>query len=412
MSGFCLISSRRQRYLLKKFYPRHNVCVNRDLISIPWHQSSSLAAAGGFDLGSKGLREMKNVFEKSGSQHATLNDVARDANVSVSTAARVLRGSPYPVAPELQERVRKAADKLAYVPNLLAKKLRGGEHSSIGLIVGNMMDPYFGAIAQTVSVAAHNRSLLAIVANMQRDPQLELAMIRELWQHRVNGLVLAGGGFDQMTYRKELVELIQQLKRAGIIVVTVAEREIPVPVFSVDNVTVGVMLAEHALRHGHSQIGISAGPIHSYVTQRRLKGSLKVLANAGIEPTVVNTEFGIEGGINAVNALLEQSPKLTMILANADTLGVGIIQGLAMKGLRVPDDVSIISAGATAYAGICDPVLTTMDLGLGACCKTAVEYVGECLAGMTPSVPKKITPHMVSGKSVRTLSPPKRRVIR
>ena len=353
---------------------------------------------------------MKAVFEKNGSQHATLNDVARDANVSVSTAARVLRGSTYPVAPELQERVRKAADKLGYVPNLLAKKLRGGEHSSIGLIVGNMMDPYFGAIAQTVSVAAHNRSLLAIVANMQRDPQLELAMIRELWQHRVNGLVLAGGGFDQMTYSKELVELIQQLKRAGIIVVTVAEREIPVPVFSVDNVTVGAMLAEHALQHGHLQIGISAGPMHSYVTQRRLKGSLKVLAKAGIEPIVVHTEFGIEGGINAVNALLEQNPKLTMILANADTLGVGIIQGLAMKGLRVPDDVSIISAGATAYAGICDPVLTTMDLDLAACCRAAVEYVGECLAGTTPSAPKKITPHMVSGGSVRTLSPPKRRV--
>jgi LacI family transcriptional regulator len=348
---------------------------------------------------------MKYVFEKSGSQHPTLSDVARDAKVSVSTAARVLRGSTYPVAHELQERVRKAAEKVGYVPNLLAKKLRGGEHSSIGLIVGNMMDPYFGAIAQTVSVAAHNRSLLAVVANMQRDPQLELAMIRQLWEHRVNGLVLAGGGFDQMTFGKDLVELVEQLKRAGIVVVTVAEREIPVPVFSVDNVLVGAMLAEHALQHGHSQIGISAGPIHSYVTQRRLKGSLKVLARAGIKPAVVNTEFGVEGGINAVNALLEQNPKLTMILANADTLGVGIIQGLAMKGLSVPGDVSIVGAGATAYAALCNPVLTTMDLDLAACCKAAVEYVGECLAGSRPSMPKTITPHMVSGKSVRTLPP-------
>jgi LacI family transcriptional regulator len=343
------------------------------------------------------------VFEKRGSQHATLIDVAREANVSVSTAARVLSGSSYPVALERQERVRKAAQKLGYVPNLLAKKLRGGEHSSIGLIVGNMMDPYFGTIAQTVSVAAHNRSLLAVVANMQRDPQLELAMIRELWEHRVNGLVLAGGGFDQLTFRKELIELIEQLKRAGIIVVSLAERDIPVPIFSVDNRMVGAMLAEHAVQLGHSEIGISAGPVHSHVTQRRIKGSLKVLAKAGIEPVVVHTEFSVEGGIEAANRLLEQNSKLTMILANADTLGVGIIQGLTAKGLRVPDDVSIISAGATVYARICDPVLTTMDVCLAACCKAAVEYVGECLAGTTPSLPKKIMPHLVPGKSVRTI---------
>ena len=86
------------------------------------------------------------MSERGSGQQARLSDVARKARVSVSTAARVLRGSSYPVAPELQKRVRDAAEKLRYVPNLLAKKLRGGEHPSLGLIVGNMRDPHFGQI--------------------------------------------------------------------------------------------------------------------------------------------------------------------------------------------------------------------------------------------------------------------------
>ena len=150
---------------------------------------------------------------KSGGQHSTLHDVAQAAGVSVSTAARVLRGSDYPVADELQQRVRAAAERLRYVPNLLAKRLRGGAHPSIGLIVGNMLDPYFGEIAQAVTVAAQRRSLLAIVANMQRDPQLELGMIRELWEHRVNGLILAGGGFDQITHKNDLASILRQVRR-------------------------------------------------------------------------------------------------------------------------------------------------------------------------------------------------------
>jgi LacI family transcriptional regulator len=343
------------------------------------------------------------VVAKSRTKHSTLIDVAREAGVSVSTAARVLRGSPYPVAEVLQERVRKAAEKVGYVPNLLAKRLRGGAHPSIGLIVGNMIDPYFGAIAQAVSVAANDRSLLAVVANMQRDPKLEIAMIRELWEHRVNGLVLAGGGFDQMTHKDELADLVAQVKRSGIVVVSLAERGFPLPVFSVDNFQIGVMLARHALGYGHSQIGILAGLAHSFVTQQRLAGSLSVLREAGIEPGIVHSEFGIEGGIAGATRLLEQNPKLTVILANADTLALGTIRALSRLSLRVPDDVSILSAGATSYAAISTPALTTIDIRLEDCCRSAVEYLAAALDGRKPSVRAMPLPSLISGLSVRPL---------
>lgn len=172
-----------------------------------------------------------------------------------------------------------------------------------------MLDPFFSGIAQNVTVASNKQSLLAIVANMQRDPKIELAMVRELWEHRVNGLILAGGGFDQMTHKDELADLVRQLTRAGIVVVSLSDRGIAAPVFSVDNEAVGAMLAEWAIENGHQKIGIAAGPANSFVTQQRLKGANRILKKAGIEPIVVHTEFGVSGGVALVEQLFKKNAR-------------------------------------------------------------------------------------------------------
>lgn len=337
-------------------------------------------------------------------QQATLTDVAREAGVSVSTAARVLRNSTYPVAPEFQKRVRQAAEKLRYVPNLLAKKLRGGEYPSLGLVVGNMRDPFFGQIAQAVTQGAHKRSLMAMVTNMQRDARQELTVIRELWEHRVNGIVLAGGGFDQQACKSELAALVKQLTRSGITVVSLVDRGISMPVFSVDNEAVGGMLARYAIECGHTEIGISAGPLNSSVTPQRMRGIRKVLAKAGVRPVIAHVPFGIPGGIEAQEKLLKANPKITMMIANADTLGVGIVRGLAARHIRVPDDISVISAGNTAYAEICTPRLVTADIGLAECCDAAVQYIHGAISGGEPTVPEPPLPTLVEGDSVRMLA--------
>src|SRR5262249_43090529 len=159
--------------------------------------------------------------------------------------------------------------------------------------------PHFGEIAQTVAIAARERSLVAMVANMERDPQQELTMIRELWEHRVNGIILSGGGFDQQTYKNELAALVKQLTRSGIIVVSLADCAFALPVSSVDNEAVGALLAQYAVEQGHREIGVSTGPVNSHVTPQRLRGIRKVLSASGIRPAVVHAEFGIPGGVEA-----------------------------------------------------------------------------------------------------------------
>jgi LacI family transcriptional regulator len=196
------------------------------------------------------------------------------------------------------------------------------------------------------------------------------------------------------------------VRRSGITVVSLAKRGLPLPVFSVDNEAVGAMLAEHALAHGHREIAIAAGPVNSHVTQERLRGSRRVLAQAGVKPAVVHGEFGVAGGVDAIDRLLADNPRLTMVLANADTLGVGILRGLAQRDLRVPDDVSVISAGNTAYARLCTPALTTMDIALAECCEAAVQYVSDNMGRADPAgEPTPFGPKLMPGLSVRTIAP-------
>lgn len=354
------------------------------------------------------------VTKKKSIRPPTLNDVAREADVSLATAARVLRGDDYPVTADRTERVLKAAEKLHYVPNLLARVLKGGSHRSIGLVVGDMSDPYFGEIAQAVSVTAQSRSLVAMVANMHRDPELEIMMCRELLEHRVNGVILAGGGFDQVTHNETLANLVRRLQRMNIVVVALTERNLPVPCFSADNEQAGRMAAEQFLASGHSAVGIIVGPATSEVTRKRVEGSRAAFALAGVIPRVVYTDFSDTAGEDALDALVKAEPRITGIIASGDNVGVGVEGRLRAIGRRVPDDVSVISIGHTYFGRLAYPKLTAVDVRLAECSAAAVNYIADTLDGLKPVSPMLAAVSLVEGQSLRRVrdQPPTIRVSR
>ena len=146
----------------------------------------------------------------------TLVDVAAVAGVSVATAARVLWGTENSIRAELAERVNRAAKEVGYVPNTMARSLRGGGPAVIGLVVGDMVDPYFAGINEAVTIEADARGLLALVGNMQRIPSREVALCKRLWEYRGSGIMLAGGGFDQMACEADLEEVVSGAIRAGV----------------------------------------------------------------------------------------------------------------------------------------------------------------------------------------------------
>jgi LacI family transcriptional regulator len=299
-----------------------------------------------------------------------------------------------------------AADELKYVPNVLARTLRGGGPTMVGLIVGDMLDPYYGAIAESITEAAESEhSMVAIVSNMQRSPELELKHCQQLWGHRVSGLILAGGGFDQWTHFAEFERTVTQIRSSGVAVVSLSPRGVDLPTFCVDNVRVGALMAETLVAAGHRRIGVLVGPPRSEVTQQRLRGATEVIEAAGGEHVVEHGDYSSAAGAQLIGKVLADHPELTGFVVGTDTMAIGVIAGLKSAGLRVPADVSVVSTGNTHMAGWASPPLTTVDVRLAECGRAALSYVAAHVGQGKRAPARVLVPRLVEGGSVAHVRP-------
>ncbi len=331
----------------------------------------------------------------------TLVDVAREAGVSVSTAARVVRGSDTSVDATLKERVRAAATRVAYVPNALARTLRAGAPTLVGLIVGDMLDPFYGEIAEAITEQAESmHSMLAVVCNMHRDPELELKYCRRLWEYRVGGLILAGGGFDQWTHRARLAELTSQMVTGGVVVTTLTPRGLDVPAFHADNQMVGRMAAEELLRAGHRRIGILIGAQQNYVSEARLRGMTEAFVEAGAEFDIAYVEYSSPAAEVGVASLFERHPRITGVIAGSYAMSMGIFRWLRATGRSVPDDVSVVGIGNTRVAEWMSPKLTAINLKLDQFGCAALSHIAATLGKSEQGDLPSTQPEVVRGESV------------
>lgn len=331
----------------------------------------------------------------------TLKDVAAQAGVSLATAGRVLRNETYPVDKVLAERVRQVATSLGYVPNVLARSLRGGSPSMVGLIVGDMVEPYYAEIAEAVTQHAESaHQALALVCNMQRDPLLELKYCQQLWEHRVAGLILSGGGFDQEEHKEALRTLLSRMVQSGVIVTALSPRDLGVPEFAVDNKEVGQMMARELTKHGHRKIGIITGPPQSPVTRMRVAGAIEVINDVGGEYEVIHSTLNPGAGAAAVERLVTLRPDITGFIVGSGSIALGVLQKLRALGREIPRDASVVSVGNTRLAEWSDPPLVTIDIRLADCGRQALDYIQNKLRGLDAKDSVNMTVRVTRGGTV------------
>lgn len=290
----------------------------------------------------------------------TLSDVAAEAGVSKATASRVLSGSRDRVSEELTERVLRAASRLDYVPNPHAQALATAASPLAAVIVHDVADPYFSEIARGALRVAAVEDRLVMICNTFRDPEREVAYLRELRIQRVHAVLVAGSSTSGLDIGGRLSDELEAYRsEGGRVALMLAGHGYPAAV--PDNRGGGRLAAEHLSSLGHRHMAVVAGPSAVGSVGDRLRGFLEVVDEQALAPPLVaHADFTRSGGAAAADRILAERPDVTAILALNDLMAVGVVRRLEESGRQVPRDVSVMGFDDIPLAEDLQPRLTTV----------------------------------------------------
>lgn len=288
---------------------------------------------------------------------ATIKDVARVAGVSIATVSATLSGTPR-VSEKLSKRVWEAIESTGYSPDGVARSLRLGRTRSIGLVVGDISNPFFTSLAKVVEARASEAGYLVILANSDEEPERELKLLRLLREQRVAGILLAPAGYDE--------GYLSSLSKIADVPVVLVDRHLPNTRFDsvlVDNVSAARMVTEYLLRLSHRRIAIVLGKQHLWTTEQRLRGYREALQAAGVAPDAameLTADSRIESAYDAVQRLLSLPGSPSAIFAANNLMMLGAIEAVMDMGFRCPEQVSLAGIDDFPWSSAIRPQLTTV----------------------------------------------------
>jgi len=339
---------------------------------------------------------------------ASLIEVAKLANVSITTASRVLSGSLHPVSEEKRAHVLEAAHKLSYSPSGLAQAMVTGFSHIVGVIVGDATDPYFAWIVRGVEDVAREHGYLVIVCNSDRVPDVEINYLQTLNDYRVDGVIFAGGGLSDRQYLTRMSHMIEVFKQRKVVCVSLAKHLFPSFPVMVDNKLITRSAIDYLVSLGHRRIAYISGPDLLVTTEQRLQGYREALEANGIEQDqnlVLRGDYTYEAGVQAALAIHRMDVKPTAVLASNDIMAIGCLTNLKELNYQIPNEISVMGIDDIPSAKFVDPALTTIALPLYELGKIGMESLLKLRKGETLDENGIILPHsLVIRKST---APPK-----
>jgi LacI family transcriptional regulator len=293
---------------------------------------------------------------------ASLADISRRAGVSIATASRVLNGSSHPVSHAMRMRVLHAAEELGYRPSELARALVKRTSRIIGVIVGDIVDPYFAEIARGVDDVAVAGGYMTLICNSDRQTNAEIVALELLRDYTAAGVIFAGSGYAEGPSDREIAAVVDSLRERGAGVVALAPRNFDCASVLVDNARAAFDATEHLLTLGHRRIVFVEGPEGLHTSRHRLAGFQAAMATHDAEPITLPGGFEYEVGDIAASILLDNLGLPDAVLAVNDEVAIGMVTGLRRRGIEVPGIVSVAGIDDTRPARLVD--LTSVSLPL------------------------------------------------
>ena len=289
----------------------------------------------------------------------TIKDIARKAEVSVTTVSRIMNNKSEGIRKDTCERVLKVIEELNYRPNSIARSMVTKKTYSIGLVIPDIRNPFFPELVRGVEDVANASQYTVFLCNTDSSHRKETDYLAIMREKNVDGIIFTG---PQELQSEEFYESITKNKTPLILL----DRGQEIKNFGgvyIDNVKAGYMATLHLLELSHRKIGCITGSANIHNSKERFKGYVQALTEFNIpvdESIVVPGNYQMEGGYQAAKTLLKEK-KVTAIFAFNDLMAFGVYQAAIELGINIPHDLSVVGFDNLPYNELIRPKLTTIE---------------------------------------------------
>lgn len=287
----------------------------------------------------------------------TIKDVAKKAGVSIATVSRILNGLPgYTMA--TRQTVLDVIQEIGYRPNAIARGLVNKHTNTIGVLLPSISSRLASALLNGIENAAHKLDYSTIICNTERDGKRTLEYLNVLSEKQVDGIIVTSEWL-----RDAYEEALVAMKIPVILVLTVSSH-LPIPHIKLDDKLAAYQATEYLIDHGHTKIGMISGARDDKLAGLpRIEGYKQALSDNSLmisEDRIAYGDFAYKSGIGCMEELFQRFPDITAVFAASDEMAVGASSCAYRKGIKIPDELSVIGYDDTQDAEMAIPPLTTV----------------------------------------------------
>jgi LacI family transcriptional regulator len=317
-----------------------------------------------------------------------MKDIARELGISVVTVSKVLRDHP-DIGEATRKRVKKRMKELNYQPNLAARSLITGKTWTLGLVVPDLLHPFFAQVAKAISAEVRKKGYSLFISSSDEDPVLEMEEIEQLLARRVDVMLVASAQRSAESFRR-----IEELK-TPLILIDRHFAGLDANFVGVNDTLVGTLATAHLIEQRCRRIAHIRGPEVSTAIGR-MEGYKQALADHRTAPLTghivsIGTSGdhrGERGGYEAATKLLTNRVRPDGIFCFNDPVALGAMRAILDAGLRIPEDVAVVGCGNLSYSDFLRVPLTSVDQGSQAIGKRAARLAMSLTRNKTQLLPK------------------------
>lgn len=337
----------------------------------------------------------------------TIKDIARESGYAVGTVSRALNNHPN-VSPAAREKILEIVKHYGFQPNANARRLKQQASNSVAVVVKGTHNLLFAGLVETIQTLVEGKGY-SVIVSYQGEIGNEVAAARTLCAERKPlGILFLGGDRENFRLGAETVG-------CPCVLITVPAEDLGcgnLSSVSTDDVAGAKAAMEYLLNAGHRRIGViggesdaaAPGSPHGNTSQMRFAGCCEALAERGLaaeeDKLLARTRYSLRGGYEAAVTLLERNPDLTALFAMSDVMAIGAIRAVRDKGLRVPEDISVVGYDGIELGQYCSPKLTSVWQDGEAMARRGAEILLACMENNAPCAHEVVPFRLVEGESV------------